>query len=280
MRLKKRRIFVVIFTLLVFLLTMAFPFGPLLPWSPVKPGYHTVSSASADVYFSGGDDQLGDYGGVDRMMHDAEAFHHLKYLRRVKVIVCKNWGDCARALPWLSVKSLGGVTLATGDVIYITPKLKEKHFSVEEFLRHELSHALLSQRTTILKSSKMTDQAWFSEGLAVSFGDQKAYLSQAEFLERSPSEELAKYIDPERMDRAAPGWDARFAYPAQRYFLEYLKERYGEDRFQDFKVKYINNPDGYRNLFKEVFQLSFADAIQQFAQAIRTGKWPVVVKQS
>lgn len=278
MKLKKRRIFIGVLTLFAFLLVMAFPFGPLLPWSPVKPGYHTISYASADVYFSGGNDQPGDYGDVDRMMRDAETFHRMKYLRRVKVIACKSWGDCERSLPWLSVKGLGGVTLATGDVIYITPKLKERNFSVAEFLRHELSHALISQHTTIRKSLKMTEQAWFSEGLAVSFGEQKAYLSQAEFLERAPKADLATFIDPELMDRSAPGWSARFAYPAQRYFLEYLKQQFGADRFQDFTVKYINNPDDYRNLFNEAFQLSFADAIKQFAQAIKTAQWPIAAK--
>jgi hypothetical protein len=280
MRLKKRGIFIGVLSSLVFLLAMAFPFGPLLPWSPVKPGYHTAGYASADVYFSDAEDQLGDYGDVDRMMRDAEAFHRMKYLGRVKVIACKSWGDCERALPWLHVKGLGGVTFATGDVIYITPRLKEKNFSVAEFLRHELSHALLSQHTTIRKSLKMTEQAWFSEGLAVSFGDQNAYLSRAEFLARAPKEDLAKFIDPELMDSSAPAWDARFAYPAQRYFLEYLKGRFGADRFQDFMVKYIDSPDDYRNLFDEVFQVSFADAIKQFSQAIKSGQWPCAAKQS
>ncbi|HEU0179528.1 MAG TPA: hypothetical protein VFV58_35290 [Blastocatellia bacterium] len=278
MKLKKRKIVISVAALLFFILAMAFPFGPLLPWSPVKPGYHAVSYASADIYIGGGDNQVGDYGDVDRMMRDAEAFHQMKYLRRVEVIACKSWGDCERALPWLHVKALGGVTLATGDVIYITPRLKEKNFSAAEFLRHELSHALLSQRTTIRKSLKMTEQAWFSEGLAVSFGDQNAYLSQAEFLERASKTDLAKFIDPELMNHSAPDWDQRFAYPAQRYFLEYLKQRFGMDRFQDFTVKYIDNPDDYRNLFNETFQLSFADAIKQFAQAIKTGQWPAAAK--
>jgi hypothetical protein len=275
MKLKKRGIFVSLLTASVFALAMAFPFGPLLPWSPLKPGYHAISYASADVYFSGPDEQLGDYGGVDRMMREAESFHRMKYLRRVKVIACKNWGDCERAMPWLHVKALGGATLATGDVIYITPKLKERNFSVAEFLRHELSHALLSQHITIRKSLKLTDQAWFSEGLAVSFGEQKAYLSQAEFLAQARKVSLANFIDPERMDRSAPNWNARFAYPAQRYFLEYLKQRFGADRFQDFTIKYIENPDDYRDLFNQVFQIPFADAIDQFAQAINTGQWPI-----
>lgn len=97
MKFKKRRIVIGALTCFAFLLVMAFPFGPLLPWSPVKPGYHAASYASADVYLGGGD-QLGAYGDVDRMMRDAEAFHQMKYQRRVNVIACKSWGDCERAL--------------------------------------------------------------------------------------------------------------------------------------------------------------------------------------
>jgi hypothetical protein len=32
--------------------------------------------------------------------------------------------------------------------------------------------------------------------------------------------------------------------------------------------------------FNEAFQISFADAIKQFSQAIKTGQWPYAAKQS
>jgi len=270
----RRKLFVGLAASLFFLLLMAFPFGPLLPWSPVKPGYDAASYARADVYFNKNEPEPEDYQKVDGMMAEAEAFHRLKFHRRVKVIACKNWGDCARAWPWMNVRPLGGVTLSTGDAIYLTPKLKEKNFNVAEFLRHELSHALISQNTTIRNSLKLTDQAWFSEGMAVWFGDQTAYLSRAEFLEQAKDADLAKFIDPARMDRSAPDWSARFAYPAQRYFLEYLKQTYGADRFQDFLVQYIRDPDAYPALFSGTFRQSLADAVRQFEQAIRSGQWP------
>src|SRR5262249_60354867 len=107
---------------------MAFPFGPVLPWSPVKPGYHAIGYASADVYLSGDINQAGEYCDVDQLMRAAEAFHRMKYLQRVKVIACKNWGDCERALPWLNVRALGGATLDTGACIYIPPNLKATKF--------------------------------------------------------------------------------------------------------------------------------------------------------
>lgn len=274
MKIPGRKIFVGIAALVIFLLLMAFPFGPLLPWSPIKPGYRSVSFARADVYFNRDEKLPVDYSQVDQMIDDAESFHHLKFKKRVKVVACKNWGDCQRSWFWMNVKPLGGITLATGDVVYITPKLKERNFSIAEFLRHELSHAVISQNISIRNSLKLTDQGWFSEGLAVSFGDQKAYLSQEEFIAKTKSTDLAKYIDPAQMDRNAADWSARFAYPAQRYFLEYLKRKYGEDRFQAFTVKYIHAPDDYQKQFTEVFGQTLADAIRQFEQVVKSGQWP------
>lgn len=259
---------------LFFLLLMAFPFGPLLPWSPIKPGYSEARYARADVYFNQNEPEPEDYRQVDQMMAEAEAFHQLKFHRRVKVIACKNWSDCQRSWFWMNVKPLGGVTLGTGDAIYITPKLKEKNFSITEFLRHELSHAIISQNSTIRNSMKMTDQAWFSEGIAVWFGHQTSYLSQAEFLEKARTVDLTKVIDPAQMDRESPDWSWRFAYPAQRYFLEYLKQTEGADRFQQFLNQYIHDPDNYQKQFRDVFQQSLSDAVRKFEQAIRSGQWP------
>jgi hypothetical protein len=268
MKLRRRKIILGLVMIATVLLLLAFPFGPLLPWSPIKPGYHMTSFAQSDVYFDEGAALLDDYRQLDQMMREAEEFHQLSFRKRVKVVACKNWNDCSRALPWLNVKPLGGVTLATGDVIYITPKLQEKNFSIAEFLRHELSHALISQHISIRNSLKLTEQAWFSEGLAVWFGKQKDYLSREEFLTEARQTDLAKVIDPARMNRSAPDWSARFAYPAQRYFLEYLKQTYGAAKFQQFLLSYINAPDDYQNLFQAAFQTSLTDAIRAFQRTI------------
>jgi len=262
--------------MLTFVVLMAFPFGPLLPWSPIKPGYHRTTFASAEIYFNRNERAPEEYRELDQMAREAEAFHHLRFHQKVTVIACKNWGDCERGLPWLNVHPLGGVTLATGDVIYITPTLREKNFSLREFLRHELSHALISQNTTIRKSVKLNEVAWFNEGLAVSFARQHDYLSREAFLSRAATDELAKFIDPAKIDQSSPNWSARFAYPAQRYFVEYLKATFGDERFTQFLVKCIADPDNHSTLFSEVFQQPIADAIGNYQKAVRTGQRPLV----
>jgi hypothetical protein len=270
---KTRRSKIVTSLALLFFLTLAlaFPFGPLFPWSPLKFGYNHVGYARADVYVGLQNPLSNDYGLVDRMMNEAEAFHGLSYKRRVRVIECKDWRACGRSLPWMgNLHALGGVTLATGDAIYLTPKLKEKGFSIAEFLRHELSHALISQNTSMRSSFKLNEQPWFNEGLAVSFGRQSNYVKRDEFLARAKQVDLAGYLDPAK--RATP-WDQRFAYPTQRYFIEYLRAGFGEERFRQFLRKNIGQPEVWRVTFADVFQLQFEQAAQAYSEAIKTGQW-------
>ena len=250
----------------------AFAYGPLLPWSPVKPGYAIAPFSRAEIFFASSRPLPGAYSEIDAIVTEAEAFHRLRFQRPVRVIGCKNWGDCERGLPWLRVHSLGGVTLATGDVIYITPKLAEMHFSTGEFLRHEISHSLLHQNATLLKAYRIGRSApWLTEGLAVSFARQRDYFSREQFLEMAAHVELAGYLDPAR---PASPWNARFAYPTQRYFVEYLKRQHGEDTFAAYLRQAIAAPDQTSALFEAGFHLPMANAIAAYRNEVRSGVWP------
>ncbi len=258
---------------LVLAVAMAFPFGPLLPWSPIKPGYGAQAFARGKVFFNQADAMPVDYQGLDDLMKEAEAFHHLQFHEPVTVLDCKNWRDCERAIPWMNMRGLGGLTLATGDVIYITPKLREKNFSIREYLRHELSHALLSQNTTIVKSYKLNRVPWFFEGLAVSFGRQRNYFSRQEFQDRAAKEDLAGVLDPAKTNPASPDWNARFAYTAQRYFVEYLRQKFGEERFAEFIKRSIADPDRQETLVQESFGQPLGDLIAAYQTAVRSNEW-------
>ena len=252
--------------------SVAFAYGPLLPWSPVKPGYSMASFPRAEIFFGRTSPLPGDYREIDAIMTDAEAFHRLRFQRPVRVIACKNWGDCERGLPWLRVHSLGGVALATGDIVYITPKLSEMHFSTREFLRHEISHALLYRNTTLLKAYRIGQWSpWLTEGLAVSFGRQRDYFSRERFLEMAAHVDLAGYLDPAR---PASPWNARFAYATQRYFIEFLKRQHGEDTFAAYLRQAIAAPDRTFPLFEECFHRPMADAIGAYQSEVRSAAWP------
>ena len=240
----------------------AFADGPLLPWSPLKPGYTHFKLHRADIYYPTGSTLDESYRQVDSYIEEAEQFHHLKMPDRVTVIAPRSWTDFHMQVPWQRGNAIGAVTLQTGTVIFITPKIGEKHFDTGEFLRHELSHAILDQNMTLWRGHKMNRQPWLYEGLAVDFGKQKSYLTEDEFRSRAQTQPLAPAFNGDNSDM-------RFNYVAWQYFLEYIIKTRGRDRFHDYLLLVMQEPDQARALFPEFFRISFDGALAEFQTALR-----------
>src|ERR1035437_3445154 len=246
----------------VFLIVVAAALdGPLFPWSPVKPGYTHFTLHRADIYYPTGTTLEEAYRQVDNFIAEAETFHRLKMPDRITVIAPRTWTDFHLQAPWQR-GPVGALTLQTGTVIFITPKVGEKHFDTAEFLRHELSHAILDQNTTLWRGHKLNYQPWLFEGLAVDFGRQKAYLIEDEFISRARSEPFAPAFN------GNPS-DMRFNNVAWRYFLEHMIHTHGRDRFKDYLLRVMQDPDRARALFPEFFGISFDDAVQEFQARVR-----------
>jgi hypothetical protein len=245
--------------------------GPLFPWSPVKPRYTHFTLHRADIYYPSGTSLEEPYRKLDSLIAESEAFHRLKMPDRITVIAPRTWTDFHLQAPWQR-GPVGAITMQTGTVIWVTPKIAEKRFDTEEFLRHELSHAILDQNTTLWRGHKLNGQPWLFEGLAVDFGRQKAYLTQDEFIARAQTEPLASAF-------SGSNPDMRFDYVAWRYFLEYLIRTRGRDRFQDYLLRVMQDPDRARAVFPEYFGISFDNALQEFQANVReqTGKVPSVL---
>jgi len=249
-------------TAVFLLLVGAFCDGPLFPWSPVKPGYTHFTLHRADIYYPSGTQLEDAYRQVDNFIAEAETFHRLKMPDRITVIAPRTWTDFHLQAPWQR-GPVGALTLQTGTVIFITPKIAEKHFDTAEYLRHELSHAIIDQNTTLWRGHKMNGQPWLFEGLAVDFGRQKSYLTEQEFVTRAKTEPLAPAFSGDNSDM-------RFNYVAWRYFLEYLIRTHGRDKFQDYLLRVMQEPDAARAMFPEFFRTTFDDAILQFQTSVRS----------
>ena len=244
------------------MVTAAFLYGPLFPWSPVKPGYTRFRLHRADVYYPTGI-TLGDsYQQIDSFIAEAEEFHQLKMPDRIKIIAPRTWNEFHMQAPWQGGNAVAGVTLQTGTVIFMTPKIAEKHFDTAEFLRHELSHAILDQNMPLWRGHKMNRQPWLYEGLAVDFGRQTSYLTKDEFVARAQTEPLAPSFD-------GGNTDMRFNYVAWRYFLEHMIHLRGRDRFQDYLLRAMQDPDQARAVFPEFFGVTFDGAIREFQASLR-----------
>jgi hypothetical protein len=251
---------------LLLLLMAAFPFGPLFPWSPWKPGYDHVPLSRADVYYPSGTELKTAYRKIDTFVEGAEQVLQFTATKRLTVIVTSDWGHFQRLLPHMRSRGLGAVTLATGTIIYVTPRLDERGLDHGEFLRHELNHAVMHQNQNVLDAYRMNEVPWLSEGLAVSYGDQKAYLSREQFLIRAKRQHnLITVIDPALRQ---PAMDMRFAYPVWRYFVEFLIERYQRDHFQSFLSNCMQNPRGWREYFQQAFGEPLESAVNQYERSL------------
>jgi hypothetical protein len=243
-------------------------YGPLVPWSPVHPGYEELTLSHARVLYPKGGVLPGAYRNADAWIVEAEAFHELPAPKRITIILCRNWGDFHRFVPWLPGNLLGGVSLATGNAIYITPRVDERHLDHGEFLRHEISHSVLAQNASAIRTYWAPRRyPWLYDGLAVWFGRQQAFLTQAEFFERAPRLGVAAAILP---SATYGGPDLPFSYIAWRNFLDYLDQTHGHAAFVAFVHAANKDPKNMDELFQSAFHESLPTAVTKFETAVLT----------
>ena len=251
----------------------AFAYGPLFPYSVIQPGYHALRFQRAYVFYPKRQVLNAAYLDVDAFIREAEAFVELHAPHLIRITQCANWSDFERFCPVIRGHSVGGVTLEPGTVIYITPKIEEKHLDPGEFLRHEIAHAVVIQNMPVWKAEQLKHVTWLYEGLPVWFGRQKSYISQKEFLERAARTDLLPVM---RFDADATRpeiIDMRFAYIAWRDFLDYLVQRDGKQKFLEFFAEVRQSPPDWVRQFERSYGTPFDAVAGEFSRAIRDGSY-------
>jgi hypothetical protein len=257
------------FFALTLLLLLIFPYGPLFPWSPVKPGYERLVLQRADIHYPKGWPLDPQYRKVDQFLDESEAFHRMKVGKRIDIVACADWASFWRFLPQhRSSRGIGAVTLATGTVIYMSPRLADRGLDVGEFLRHEISHATLHQNQSLMNAYRMSEAQWLSEGIAVAYGKQKAYYSYDEFLTRARRErDVALFLDPARRGEVRGIFEMRYAYAVWRAFNEYLMAR-DREAYQRYVRSVMEGPRQWRDKFVSAFGMKFEEAVAKFEASL------------
>ncbi|HTQ54738.1 MAG TPA: hypothetical protein VMI94_09780 [Bryobacteraceae bacterium] len=252
----------------------AFPWGPLFAWSPVHPGYREARFSRADVLYPDSAALDPAYREVDRYVAVAENFHELKCPRKIKVVVCRNWGDCLRfAAPFLMGQRPLAVTVPTGTVIFVTPRA-DGWADIGGLLRHELSHAVQNQNRSLLSVLRMLRQPWVSEGVAgvvAAMGPTAparhlVSLPEAEFVSRAKTEDLWSSFS------GAPQKDWQFSYTARIYFWDREIERNGKGTFLRFERACFSDPGSCRNTFAGIYRTDLRSAVEEFQAEVRSGR--------
>jgi hypothetical protein len=166
---------------------------------------------------------------------------------------------------------VGAATPEFGTVTYLTPKIQEMRYDPAEFVRHELSHAVLDQNSTLWNSIQFKQSPWFLEGLAVLASDQKAYGTWDDFEKRMADQAIEPLFS--RQPYQTPRFDLRFAYLAWRYFLEWSVETRGRGLLQQYMQEFIKRPKDAELLFREVYGDDLPTAVRSFDSAVRSKQW-------
>lgn len=246
---------------LLLLAAWAFAFGPLFAWSPVHPGYDTQRLQRATIVYPASTLPAAALTGADAAVADVESWLGMTMHSRVTVVLCRDWDDFHRFVPTIRGR-VGGVTI--GSAIYLTPRIAEKHLDLGEYLRHELTHALVGQNVPLWRLPRLEKRSWLYEGVPVWVGRQQSYATHQEFLAQARTLDLAGVID-----TAHPSSDMRFNYVAWRNFIDYLDHTHGRAAFLDFYHAYLADPDAELARFQSIFGASLPDAVRHYQSTLR-----------
>ena len=238
-------------------------YGPLFAWSPITPGFRTARTPHALVLYRDPPGLPLPTAALEAALLGLQSNVGFEFDSPVRLLLCDEWSDFGRFTPWLRVShSVGALTLPIGLATYVTPVVRNRD-DLLAFLTHEAAHTLLYQHASIRHRLEMERQAWFVEGVAVHFGNPTAYETWDEF-RRSTPPDIIRAIDPalNLNQRGVGGF--RFSYSADGYFVGYLVQRFGPDRFRAFAHAYVLNPGAYRLEFQEIFGTSFDDSLRSF----------------
>lgn len=252
----------------VALLVWSLGYGPLLPWSPVRPGFQELAGERMTIIYPETMALPEELRDPNALVKQAEAFHHLSAPGKIRATILPDWSTAYRVLPRFARRGIGGITLATGTAIYILPTVAERRQDPVEYVRHELSHAVIHQNHTMLDALRIVEVQWLAEGMAVWFGRQKAYITDEEFRRSAPARDLAAYIDPAQRERLPGPFDMRFAYICWRHFNQFLEAR-DANTYWHFVHATVKDPPAWRRIFEAHFHEPFEAAISAFAAQVR-----------
>ena len=251
-----------LFLLLLLLLVLYLFWGPLFPWSPVKPGFEKIESLRATVYITERDGGSAVYG-IDGIIQEAEEFHDLKFKKKFTVVILGKKSNMKRFLPWMRGNGYS-VKLGYANLIYIGAYARTSPYGIRVFLKHEISHLLLHQNmASSMDNLRTLDQGWLSEGVATYFGG-PYYYEKSEFVDRWKRNNLAfdslYEENPLKMGRSTFG----LKYTYYRFFVQFLIDTYGLGKFQLYLKEYMRDPLNYKLLFSKVYDEDLDEILKKF----------------
>jgi hypothetical protein len=244
--------------------------GRLFPYSPVALGFTKHELPHMVVLVENGA-EFSDFTCLDTLIPVVEGFHEMRFLHKPRLYFFRDSASYLRRSP----SRARFYTCANGNVV-ISPwavrEDKEHTIPLATYLRHELSHSLLSQNMDILAAYRYPK--WLLEGIAVYSADQMGTSWYSSKVETYALMRQGNYMPPDCFKtRREDGikldvpYRMTFMYSEFGCIVDYLVESYGRDRFLEY-MKRLCKTGGHKGAFEEVFGIGFDTFIDQFKEHV------------
>ncbi len=270
----RRRRFTLVTGLLVgvlMLLSHQLLWGKLFAYSPVKPGFTRHELEHTVVYVQDGS-AFGGYREVDSLIPIVERSHGLRFERKPEVIVFQDSDTYSQR----TTTKARYYTYPRGGIVvspWAVQEAQAGQISMEVYLKHELSHALLYQHMQLLNALFVFPR-WLLDGVATYSSGQMGtswYPSRAETYE---SIQRGNFMPPELFGTQAEDQvhldvehRSPFAYSQFACMVDYLIEEYGRDSFDRYLAGLLG---GARHdaVFGDVYGVDFGVFVSDFKQHV------------
>lgn len=251
------------------ILVYLFLFGKLFPYSPVVVGFDRHELEHAVVYVEKGA-RFDRFQEIDSHIRKVEDFHTLKFRKKPRIFL---FGD-RKTYADRSPSQARFCAFYNGDIVvspWAQKEASEGLISMEIYLRHELSHALLFQQAGLWNAFRYPK--WLLEGIAVYSAGQMGtswypskeqvygYLRDGDFM--PPAIYGTKKEDKIRI-AARPR--SAFIYSQFACIVDYLIDKYGKDRFLAY-MKALLNGNKHDGVFKTIYGIAFDECIEDFRKS-------------
>jgi len=267
---KKKSILFLMVVAAVAALGYLFLFGKLFPYSPVVVGFERQETERAVVYVERG--ALFDrFGEIDAHIRRVEEFHTLSFRKKPRIFFFGDRTTYARRSP----SQARFCTFYNGDIVVSPWAQKEASdglISMEIYLRHELSHALIYRNAGILYAFRYPK--WLLDGIAVYSAGQMGtswypskeqvygYIRNGDFM---PPEFYGTGREEPVRIVARPR--TPFIYSEFACIVDFLVTKYGRDKFLAY-MKELLDGGNHDKVFARVFGTGFKEAIGDFRESV------------
>jgi hypothetical protein len=250
--------------------------GRLFPFSPVVVGFARHEHGTYAL-FDHGQPELPQLSFLSDVVAKEEQYHGMRFRSKPKIFFCRDDGEFHR----LS----GGKARfnAINGRLFVSQRAQDDarqgRIDLQTYLTHELSHCLLQQNMSILRSLKMS--RWLLEGVAMDCAEQVGvglYPSRSQVYQVvahgvfCEPDDFGTYLSGEKGTALSCSMTNKTAFFYSEFgcMVEFIRSSYGTQRYQAFLKDVVGSHSlDVEKSFEAVFGKKLGDEIARFKDATK-----------